>query len=129
MINDKVERRSMANHLRNQKQLIIAAVTSYQTKAASDIKNIDQKIFKSGQEWFKCGLSLEEAPLEIQKNPSFVKGFERGRRTQLVEEELYKTGVKFFQQRIPFSNIPDMYIDNDIVKRRYTDAMNNNQKK
>lgn len=129
MINDKVERRSMANHLRNQKQLIIAAVTSSKDKSLGDIKNIDQKTFKNGQEWFNGGFSLEEAPPQVRKNPSFIKGFECARRTQLVEEELYKVGVDFFNRGIPLSNIPEMYRNNDIVEHGYIDASKGNQKK
>ena len=129
MINDKVERRSVANHLRNQKQLIIAAITSSKEKSSGDIKHIDQEIFKNGQEWFNCGLSLEDAPQSIRNNPSFIKGFERARRTQLVEDELYKVGIDFFKRGIPLSNIPEIYRNNDIVEHGYIAASKESQKK
>lgn len=48
--------------------------------------NFDKKMYDKGQQWYESGLSLSEAPVELQENFSFTDGFKRGERLALISE-------------------------------------------
>jgi len=45
----------------------------------------DADICNKGIEWFKSGLSLEDAPEELRYNTNFIYGFRKGERLALIE--------------------------------------------
>ena len=45
----------------------------------------DVDIHNKGIEWFKSGLSLEDAPDELRNNSNFLNGFKKGERLALIE--------------------------------------------
>ena len=46
----------------------------------------EQDKYDKGVEWYNSGLGIEDAPVELQNNRSFVNGFKRGHRLALIEE-------------------------------------------
>ena len=66
-------------------------------KIASDLRNKeirknyvrpdkrDLDICNKGLEWFKNGLALEDAPIELKNNTNFINGFNKGKRLAMIE--------------------------------------------
>ena len=50
------------------------------------IVSFEQDKYDKGLEWYNSGLGIEDAPVELQNNRSFVDGFKRGHRLALIEE-------------------------------------------
>lgn len=49
-------------------------------------KHYNKDIYEKGEAWYNSGLTLEDAPVELQNDINFVNGYERGRRLALIEE-------------------------------------------
>lgn len=107
------------------------------SKVANDIKQKDttlgyrftDKNFDKGMLWFDSGLSLEEAPEELKKDGSFIKGFNRGKTIKLVNDTLYAYGEEFYLRGVELEDTPEKYRDNEYFIAGYNDAVNNYRKK
>lgn len=103
-----------------------------QSLVAADIKrnnnkdkishNFDEKLFIKGREWFESGLPLKDAPEDMKKNVSFISGFRKGQRLQLINDTLYETGVDFYNRGVLLEDAPINYRDNEYFKAGYKDA-------
>jgi hypothetical protein len=49
-------------------------------------RELDRRAYEKGEEWFKSGLTLEDADEKLKNNKSFVYGFERGKRLAFIAE-------------------------------------------
>ena len=78
-----------------------------------------------GIKWFNEGLTLEDAPLELQNNVSFIAGFNYAKRIKLVNDTLYNTGMEYFDRGILLENSPINYRNNEYFIAGYNDRMNN----
>ena len=66
---------------------INAGIRENERKSAyKHVDKYNKDIFEKGIRWFKSGLSLEDAPLELRNNSNFIRGFEKGRRLSLITE-------------------------------------------
>lgn len=101
-----------------------------QSKVTNDIKqrNTANKYdfkddnYTKGIEWFNSGLSLDDAPLEMKNNGSFIKGFQRGKTVKLVNDTLYDTGKEYYLNGILLENTPENYRTNEYFILGYNDA-------
>ena len=83
----------------------------------------DKNDFDNGFMWFKNGLSLEDADNSMKNNQSFVAGFRKAERLELINQYLYEEGKKYFQQGLSLDNAPINYKNNAhfIQGYNYTD--------
>ena len=58
----------------------------YKLKKLDYAKHYNKDIYEKGEAWYNSGLTLEDAPVELQNDINFVNGYERGRRLALIEE-------------------------------------------
>ena len=49
-------------------------------------KHFDSNLFNQGMEWFRNGLTLEDAPDSFKNDASFIKGYNRGQRLAIIQE-------------------------------------------
>lgn len=86
-----------------------AVARDVQKKATSGIVLGDKNDFNNGFMWFKNGLSLNDADSVMKNNQSFVNGFRKAERLELVNQFLYEEGKKFFEQGLSLDVAPDNY--------------------
>lgn len=98
-------------------------------KIAKDIKNknpnwkynIDD--LTRGQKWFESGLSLDDANDEDKNNDAFVAGFNKGKRIQFVNQQLYELGKEYFERGDSLENIPETYKNNEYFMSGYLNSV------
>ena len=79
----------------------------------------DIKTFNAGLEWFESGLSLDDADVKFKNHPSFVAGFNYGKRVQYVNQLSYETGIEWFNRGIELDEIPENYRANEYFMNGY----------
>ena len=102
-------------------------------KIANDIKNknhnwkynIDD--LNRGDAWFNSGLSLNDASIDDRNNVAFVAGFEKAKRIQLVNKQLFELGREYFDKGFSISDVPDIYKNNEFFLNGFNDKMNNSK--
>ena len=105
-----------------------------QTKISDDVKRVKQqndivhsfnKIeFDNGMNWFNNGFSLDEAPVDMKNNASFVGGYVRAKRIKSANELSYNTGIEYYDKGVPFEEIPIMYKKNEFFMSGYNSRRN-----
>lgn len=99
-------------------------------KIANDIKNKNPNWkcnlddFNRGENWFISGLSLDDAIISDRSNYSFVAGFNKEKRNQLVNEKLFELGREYFDKGCSIDDIPNKYRNNEYFINGYNDRMN-----
>ena len=99
-------------------------------KIGNDIKNknpnwkynIDD--LNRGINWFDSGLSLDEASVDDRNNVAFVAGFEKGKRIQIVNCQLFELGQEYFDKGCSVDALPDKYRNNEYFMNGYNDRVN-----
>lgn len=82
----------MDNKTRLNKSMVYGAINDEKRKGdhlkeIHDMNtNMSRDMYTMGENWFKNGLSFEEASIELQQNSSFKNGFERGKRLAYIQE-------------------------------------------
>ena len=102
-----------------------------QSMVARDIKdnldtiknNFEEDKFKMGIDWFDSGFTIEEAPIEIRDNASFISGFRRGERLKFINQQLYEEGKKYFEKGVSLDEVPKNYINKEYFILGYNDAI------
>ena len=87
--------------------------------------NYDEGIFVQGQKWFDDGYLLEDAPDELRNNASFIAGYEKGKRVDSINQQLYELGREYFDKGIELENVPDRYKNNQY----FIDGFNSSSRK
>ena len=118
---------------RNQKKYGLKTIQELnQSMVARDIKdkldtiinNFEKDKFKMGIDWFDSGFTIDEAPVEIRDNASFISGFRRGERLKFINQQLYEEGKKYFEKGFSLDEVPKNYINKEYFILGYNDAMN-----
>lgn len=94
-------------------------------KNLEHVQAYDEEIFNKGIEWFKSGLSLEDAPENMRNNHNFINGFNKGKRLAEIDNMVYDDGKNFFLNGGNIEMIPHRYIDDSRFIAGYQDALNN----
>ncbi len=70
------------------KQGTYSSILTKHTKPTmiEEYSNFDYNLYDKGTEWFKSGLSLDDAPDELKYSKDFIAGFERGKRLEFVRQ-------------------------------------------
>ncbi len=77
---------------KERKQVISRGLVDSNLKEDKYLKNLqntrdfDYDKYNKGQLWYESGLSLESAPLELRKDVSFIKGYNRGQRLAFIKQ-------------------------------------------
>lgn len=105
---------------------------SLQSQVANDVKrklkqadikhNFDKGIFVKGRNWCEEGFTLDDAPENMKNHPSFVAGFEKGKRLKLINQQLYELGREYYQNNTVFDDIPDKYKTSEFFMKGYNDC-------
>lgn len=74
---------------------------------------------QKGFDWFNNGLSLEEAPEEMQNNASFIVGYNRAYRAKIINDNLYDLGREYYERGVSLEDIPERYKDDEYFINGY----------
>ena len=122
---DYKEKKLLSVDASKKSNYIFNSIIANEIKEKNAIRyNFSDEEFEKGIEWFDSGLSLDDAPDELRKSGSFIKGFQRGNTIKIVNETLYNTGVEFFEKGIDIIDVPDNYKNNVFFMDGYNDASN-----
>lgn len=105
------DREEAVRHIVNLNSKLLARDTS-RLKRLEENKPFEKDIFEKGSQFFYDGLSLEDAPLELRENVTFINGFKRAKRISEINESLRLLGAEWRQSGIPLDNAPKNYINN-----------------
>lgn len=100
-------------------QTVVADNISNEKKKESIVHNYNVNDIERGKSWFYDGLSLEDAPIDLKNNASFIAGFKKAEREQYVNDLAYQTGIEYYNKGIPFEKIPEMYLNNEFFMSGY----------
>lgn len=56
-------------------------------KRAANRSPYSKEIYEYGEEWYRSGLAIDEAPEEYRNHSSFIDGYGRAKRLAKIEEE------------------------------------------
>ena len=88
-------------------------------KEISDTVLGNKTDFNNGFIWFKNGLSLEDADSILRNNKSFIAGYKKAERLELINQYLYDEGKKFFEQGLSLDDAPENYKNSEYFMRGY----------
>ena len=54
-------------------------------KLLDTIRTFDADLYNLGENWYNSGLLLDEAPDEYKDNASFIKGYKKGERLEMIK--------------------------------------------
>lgn len=91
--------------------------------------NLEDQMVRDGQNWYLSGRKLEEAELKLQKNRSFVVGYNKAAYREIVNKKFYEQGIKFAENGIQLCDIPADYINNPYFIAGYNETINSSKKK
>lgn len=113
------ERISMQISIQINRQNILADDLSREKKKDSIVYNFDKNNFNNGKFWFNEGFSLEEAPVDLKNNISFISGYNKAKRDRYVNNLAYQTGIEYRDNGVLFEEIPSIYINNPFFMNGY----------
>lgn len=117
---DKSIHKRNLQQIRDYYQRQITQNISQQQKKNSLTYNFNKEMFDKGEQWFNNGFSLNDASLEIQKDPSFAAGFRKAQRTDSIDSQLFNLGREYFLEGKSLHDVPQNYID----KKPFIDGYN-----
>lgn len=117
---DKSIRKKNLEQIRDYYQRQIMQSISQQQKKNSLAYNFNKEMFDKGEQWFNDGFSLDDAPLEIKKEPSFAAGFRKAQRIDSIDKQLFNLGREYFLEGKLLHEAPKNYID----KKPFIDGYN-----
>ena len=96
-------------------------------KAATNPIKFDRNIFNDGITWFNEGFLLEEADESMQKNATFVNGYNHAKRLKEINAELENYGREWFLQGRNLEEANEKHSKHPAFIKGYNDAKNEAQ--
>lgn len=102
--NSKISSRRKTTVLRNQALEKIVSANKNEQKPA--LTSFDKNIYEYGILWASCGKSLENAPDELKNNQNFIRGFNFGKRPEIIKETEFKHAKDFYYKGGKLEDLP-----------------------